>query len=78
MTDEPQDAGVTDKGGPARRSRGAVAALAIPLGLLGGVLFGVVWLEDIGLGIALGLGAGAVVAGVGSRDWGRPERGVKR
>ncbi|MFD3945976.1 hypothetical protein [Streptomyces sp. NPDC058579] len=54
---------------------GGLAASAIPLGLVGGILFGMAWLDDVGLGLTLGLGVGAVIAGTGSRDWGwRVER----
>lgn len=72
MTDNPWSTRVTGKGAPSCRSRGKVAALPIPLCLLGGILFGVAGRGDVGLGITLGLGAGAVVTGIGARGWGRP------
>lgn len=60
-------------GDPDRQSCGRLAASAIPLGLLGGILFGMAWLDDVGLGLTLGLGVGAVIAGAGAREWGPSE-----
>lgn len=46
------------------RSSSDIVAMALSIGLLGGVVFGLLVLDNIGFGVALGLGVGGTVAGI--------------
>ena len=52
--------------------------MGLPLGLLAGVVLGLIVFDDIDLGIALGLGAGAVIAGTGVARGSRPDTDPQR
>lgn len=54
-----------ESGQDGAQDNGGLFVIAIPLGLLAGVVVGA-FLDNVGLGLAVGLSAGAAVSAIGS------------